>query len=446
MKANSSSRKESYSKENAISSNLTTKSINKIAVKCGYIQRSTSRISPKSLIIGFMKMVSKKRNTYADWATEIGLLEGRTFSKQALNERMQPQTEALIKEVVEKVISKKLCHPPKDKIKGVLRHFKSVKIDDSTTISLPDELADVYPGNISGGVQKSLAKIHAMYNLTDNDFPFLKVHSFSKNDQALSAEVLPYLNQGDLCLRDLGFTTLEVISNFIKKGVFYISRKGYSSNVYDIQTGTELNLIKELRRNKLIDKAVLIGKKHQIKVRLVALPVSDQQASERRRKARRDRDKRLNHSPQYYELLGYSIFITNISIAKCNANQIFELYRMRWQIEIIFKSWKGCFSLEKLIHHQCKNAIRVNCIIYLMLLYIYLFHAIWWNQLENKTQTSKKTSLSILKMANFFNKYFAEILTVGNNKCLFHQIERHCAYDKRKDYMNAKQNKFKLAA
>ncbi len=130
MKANSSSRKEPYSKENVILSNLTTKSINKIAVKCGYIQRSTSMISPKNLIIGFMKMVSKKRNTYPDWAIVIGLLEGRTVSKQALNECMQPQTEALIKEVVEKVISKKLFHPPSDKIKEVLRHFKSVKIDD----------------------------------------------------------------------------------------------------------------------------------------------------------------------------------------------------------------------------------------------------------------------------------------------------------------------------
>ena len=42
-------------------------------------------------------MVSKQRNTYSDWATEIGLLEGKTFSKQALNERMRPETEQFVK-------------------------------------------------------------------------------------------------------------------------------------------------------------------------------------------------------------------------------------------------------------------------------------------------------------------------------------------------------------
>src|SRR5213075_929777 len=101
MSTNNFSRKKSHAKENIILSRLATKTINRIARLCGYLQRSTGKISPKNLIISFMIMVSKQRNTYTDWATEIGLLTGNTVSKQALEERMKPETELFVKRVVE---------------------------------------------------------------------------------------------------------------------------------------------------------------------------------------------------------------------------------------------------------------------------------------------------------------------------------------------------------
>jgi hypothetical protein len=447
MKTNSSNGKNSLNKINVILGKLPTRTINKIASLEGYIQRKSTAIHPKNLIMGFMLMISKQRNTYTDWATEIGMLENRRFSKQALNERMQPQTEKFVKQVVEETISKQVCLKPSQKSNGLLRHFGNVMIDDSTTLSLPDALAGTFPGNVSKGVQKAQAKIHAMYNMTENNFVFLNVHSFSNNDQGLSPNVIPYLKEGDLCLRDLGFTILEVISEFVDKGIYFIARKGYTANVYDVDTKKELDLLKELRKNNFIDKQVLIGKRKKIKLRLIALAVPDEQAAVRRRKAKADRDKRLNHSPEYYELLGYSIYITNITTIQCNAEEIFQLYKLRWRIEIIFKSWKSCFSIEKIIHHQCTNAIRVKCIIYLMLLYIYLFHVVWWKSCENKIKTkSKQIELSLLKLANFFKNHFTQIITSKSNRQIIKQILTHCSYDKRNDRINSKQFYLKMAA
>ncbi len=217
MKTNSFNRVNPNIKGNIILEKLTTKTINKIARVNKYLKRNTGKISPKNLIIGFMIMVSKQRNTYTDWITEIGILANTTITKQSLCERMQPETENFIKAVVEKQLSEKVQAVETKKVKGVLKHFKNVMIDDSTTIHLPDELAEYFPGNVSRGVKKAQAKIHAMYNLTENNFPFFHLHSFSNNDQSLSADVLPYLQKGDLCIRDLGFTILDVISQFIKK-------------------------------------------------------------------------------------------------------------------------------------------------------------------------------------------------------------------------------------
>ena len=447
MNTNSFSRKKILDKVNTISGKLATKNINNLAKECGYFKRKSGKISPKNFIIGFMLMFSKQRNTYSDLAIEVGLLEKKTITKQSINGRMNCQTEMFIKKVVEQQMREKIKSIQTKKTKGVLRNFNNVMIDDSTTLSLPDELADIFPGNVSKGKKKSQAKIHAMYNMTKNDFPFLNVHSFSNNDQSLSADVLPYLQKGDLCIRDLGFLVLGTLEKFIEKGIYFISRKIYRTKIFDIKTGMEIDLIKELRKNKFIDREVLIGTKQQLRMRLVAIAIPPAQANERRRKARTNRDKRINHSEEYYELLGYSIYITNISQEQCNAETISELYKLRWSIEIIFKSWKSCFSLEKLFHHQCKNPIRVKCIIYLMLLYIYLFHVVWWRHWQNKIENEQTQSeLSILKMANFFQKHFAQILRQNSDENLIQQIKTHCKYDKRKDRENAKQFQNKLAA
>jgi len=120
-----------------------------------------------------MLMVSKQRNTYTDWSTEIGLIEGSTISKQALHERMRPQTERFVQNVVKELISRQVSLKPSHKLNGALSHFGNVMIDDSTTISLPDALAGKFPGNVTNGTKKAQAKIHAMYNLTENNFAFL---------------------------------------------------------------------------------------------------------------------------------------------------------------------------------------------------------------------------------------------------------------------------------
>ena len=355
MKTNSFSRKNSGHKGNIILGKLATKIINKVARISEYTKRSNGKISPKSLILGFMLMVSKQRNTYSDWATEIGLLENKTIAKQSLNERMNPQTECFIKKVLEQQLCEKAHRLQTKKVKGLFKNFNNVMIDHSTTLHLPDELAKEFPGNVSRGEKKAQAKIHAMYNLTENNFPFFHIHSFSNNDQSLSAHVLPHLKEGDLCIRDLGFLVLDVVEQFIEKQIYFISRKNYQTKIYDIKTGEEINLVKVLRRKKNFDKEVMIG----------------------------------------------------------------------------------------------KNVIRVKCIIYLMLLYIYLFHVVWWryceNEIENESVLGGKT-LSILKMANFFRQHFTELLTQKSDKEIIKQLTAHCLYDKRKDRDNAKQFQFKMAA
>lgn len=447
MKTNSFSRKNSQDKENIIWENLPSKTINKIARKCGYLQRRGGKISAQSLIIGFFLMISRQRNTYTSWASTVGLLEKKIISKQALNARMNMSTEQLIKEILEEKIKKKMYRVKTNKRSGLFKKFRNILIDDSTILLLPEVFIEQYPGCISrSGKKQAMAKIHAQYNLTENNFSFFHIHSYTNNDQSLSAYVLPHLHPNDLCIRDLGFMRLDVIEEFIKNNINFISRKNYHTFLYDPSTGGQIDLAGLLRKRKWIDTHVLIGKEKQLKVRLIAVPLSRQHASERIRKARADRDKRNNHSEEYYQLLGYNIFITNIPMETCTGEQIATLYKLRWQIETIFKCWKSCFSLEKMVNRQSNNVSRINCTILLMLLYIFLFQVVWWSYCEKQKCCKSNQPFSMLKLGNFFSQHFVEILFMQQKEILLMQIHKHCRYDKRNDRNNFKQKLLKMAA
>jgi IS4 transposase len=315
------------------------------------------------------------------------------------------------------------------------------------TFPLPDELSKEFPGNVSRGKKKSQAKIHALYNFTGNNFSFLDIHNFTENDQSLSSTVLAYVHKWDLLLRDMGFLVLSVLKEILAQGAYVISRKNAQTKVYDIETEQEINLAKTLRKNHLFDKIILVGKKEKVEMRLVILPVPLAQANQRRRKAKKDRDKRLNHSKEYYELLGYVIFITNIPQTMCVATEIQKLYGLRWQIEIIFKSWKSCFSLEKLIPTKCKNPERIYSMICLFLLFIILFQVVWVNIYYNKSNHNKgHLRLSLLKMAKFFMQHFCLLLVLENDKKIIKQIKSQCRYDSRKDRLNTMEKYEKFAA
>lgn len=407
----------------------------KLIKESGYQKRNRGKIKALSLVLGFNLMISKNTNTYEAWAIEISKLSNQIVSRQAVEERMNEETVALTKNLLNKILVEKVKDGVKKKDILLSSKFKNIYIEDSTVLNLPEELSNEFPGNVSLGKKKSQAKVHALYNFTKNNFAFMDIHSFSENDQSLSSKSLKFLKAGDLLLRDMGFLTLCVLQALIQLGVYFITRKSASINVYDVKTEEEINLAKLLRKKRFLHMEVLVGKEKKIKMYLIAIPLPEDVAAEKRRKAKTDRDKRANHSAEYYELLGYTIYLTNIPKEMCTIKEIQLLYGLRWQIEIIFKSWKLSFSMEKLIPSKCKNPNRIYIMIYLQLLYILLFHTVWHKEVYNKFR-EQNIKISLLKMAKFFKEHFIELLLAYNYDFLLRLIKVKCSYDKRNDRLN----------
>ena len=71
------------------------------------------------------------------------------------------------------------------------------------------------------------------------------------------------------------------------------------------------------------------------------------------------------------ELQGWVIFITNIPANVLSAQQVSLVYRLRWQIEIIFKLWKSDAGLAEIGAWRLE---RVLCQLYARLIALVVFH------------------------------------------------------------------------
>lgn len=312
--------------------------------------------------------------------------------------------------------------------------FKRVLLQDSTTLSLPACLVKHYPGNVSKGKQKAVARLQCVIDITKMKWLHLTVEAYSANDQSASKLVVPLLKKGDLLIRDLGYFVLDALQQVIEKSAYVISRLRYGVTIYNMN-GKEINWKQLCKTKGIIDKQVLIGKKNKIPVRIIMIPLPQKIAAQRIRKARTDRDKRLNHSKDYYVWLRYNVFIANIEEEKLNAPAIAQVYKIRWQIEIIFKSWKSGGHLQEVLHEKCTNIYRVRTSIFLLLMFFCLVMQKIYLEYQNKIARKYTKQLSLLKLFTYVVNNLVKVICSSAYK-LKEQLAKYCCYESRKDRTN----------
>lgn len=319
--------------------NQKTKSISfdKHAKASGFKKRKAKKITGKSLLIAFFLMALQGKNSLELWAEQLSNVTGKIVSKQAVWKRITPYLTKFLMLVLSDALRDQISSTHQSIKQGRLRmgDYNRILIQDSTTIALPEWLKVFFPGNTSRGKKKSQLKIQVVYDIISNTFVYFEITPFTANDQSKSKDILNIACKGDLVIRDLGYFSLDCFQK-MSEHISFVSRIRYGVKIYDAETGKEINLLKHLKKYKCIDQWVLIGSEQKVKVRLVILPLSNEQANEKQYRAKCDRDKRMNHSAEYYELLAYCLFITTECKTKFTAKHIAKLYGLRWRIENIF--------------------------------------------------------------------------------------------------------------
>lgn len=409
---------------------LTVLKLEDIATDCGFVQR-LRKLDPVSMLISFFMASLSSDYSRSNWALQLEGLFGLRISKQGIWNRLTGSYSRFLEQILLQALKLDLkSFSGLDLSQSLLDGFNRILINDSTTIALPDVLNSSFKGNHSRGKLKSLAKIQAVIDLKSDTFVHLELGDYAKNDQSASPDILSMIKPGDLVLRDLGYFVLDIIAKISKAQGLLISKLRYGLCLYHIN-GRKLDLVKLLKDNSALDTKILVGK-DKIPLRLVASPVHQQIASQRRRKAKKDRDRRKNHSKDYYYLLGYDIHITNLNQDHYSSEVVHQIYRLRWRIETIFKSWKSHLKLKDNIHFNIKCADKVRIVIYSCLILSTLVQMGIYSRYCRAIYRKTKKYLSMIKVTQLLRR---NPLLILQNKLYDTQMEnfllRHCCYEKR---------------
>lgn len=190
-------------------------------------------------------------------------------------------------------------------------------------------------------------------SLIDGSWKVAKPTAAIRNDQQDSNETLGDIVQGSLNLRDLAYTGLNYMRAVIKKKAWFINRLGKPLIFYlDGKPFTWAGFEQQDKKNNAMyyDLEVLLGQKNPVRCRMVVRRAPKAIARQRIEKTIQDGKRNKNgYKPSKEHIIKchYDIRVTNLSKEQMPAKQVFEAYRLRWQVECCFKAWKSILEIDQ---------------------------------------------------------------------------------------------------
>jgi hypothetical protein len=378
---------------------FSSEELNTVARKTGFCVRK-SKVTPSVFLDLLMNDIgSEKPGSLTNIAIEALSEHDLFVSKQGINKKFNDKTLVFLKCLIEKQVSVKLDQHIEA---GWLSSFTRVTIKDGTRFDLPGEYKDHLSGS-GGSASKAGACIQFDYDFKSGQINYLDLTASSRPDVKDAVEVLDTVAEKDLVIRDLGYYAFDSFVNISGKGAFYISRLRPRANVYEMNNGILerldfKKLYAKMKKNKLsrLDKPVLIGGKEKIPVRLSIELMPEVVYEQRIRKTVKVQQKKgYRTSDDYKFMCRFNLFITNVPEKLLPIEIISTLYRIRWQIELVFKIFKSTIG----IHHTTKMKYeRWLCLLYVKLLIM----LINWNIILTQRNYTFKWKGKLLSLSKCF--------------------------------------------
>jgi len=387
--------------------------INNIGKSVGFIKRNDGKLLPSTFVKAFTLGTLNISNPTLQLVANIceDLQDGLTLSKVAIYQRLGVGSE-LLKEVLKECLSYAISFSSKACAVDILKQFSDVDIFDSTIVSLPQKLAAFYPG--SGGRHKAGSLcIQTMFSLLDRCFKHIELTGNYTNDGSYTKEIPKKMKQGGLAIFDRGYKNKSGHKDIMDKGAFFLTRIVRNSIFYSADMkyrypNKELDIVDILKKsNGFVDMELQMGSDPQrrIKCRLVAIQLPPEIANERIRKARKSVGKKTLSNKEL-ELLKWDTFATNVPSQMLPAETVGNIYRLRWQIEILFKACKSHLGLENL--RGCGKE-QMECLVYGRLIMAVLM-SIFYSQCYAAMYKKLQREVSVLKFFSYIKNHAYEFM------------------------------------
>jgi hypothetical protein len=293
-----------------------------------------------------------------------------------------------------------------ESVPKILDHFVKVHLLDSTQLSLPAELSSVWSGS-GGCASESGMKLHLMLDYKSGRYESISITDGISPDQNYIDEAIERMNPGELLIDDLGYFKQEAIMDIDQRGAYFLCRFNHRNNLYKEEDGklVKFDLMSELRRMQkkgvfLCEFDVWFQKRgRKVKMRLVCEIVPDEVAEDRRRDARKvARKKGRKPTGKHLFFLGWNLYITNIEKSILETASVGLVHKVRWYVELVFKSWKSYHGLTEV---RGKRKERIECFIYGRLIMMTIMSFLN-GSVKRHLWNTKRREASFLKLVRHF--------------------------------------------
>jgi hypothetical protein len=342
----------------ALSQILSFSSVEQVAKQEGFVERSKKLTGfPFLCLCAFQEHVGKESlsklcaSLYAHFDVEI--------STEGLNQRFSKPAVDFLKQIFQSLFQ--IQNPILSL--SAMDFFERIRILDSTSFGVSPNSYESYGGYHGSGV-----KIQLEYDLKAGEFVQWELQEQKDSDQAFANLIQSSVKPNDLCIRDLGyFSTPELRTVSERKG-FFISRLHPQTGIYNkLEDGSlekvDLSIYhEELNEGEYLEIPVLVGKKELVPVRLIIYKLDEDQLQRRKETLKkREKKKGVKFTTQRNKHVVLNTLITNIPQSNVKATDIYSIYSLRWQIEILFKIWKSIFEVDQV---KKMKQERFECYLY----------------------------------------------------------------------------------
>jgi len=324
------------------------------------------------------------------------------ISKEGLHKKFNTQAVHFLKELVKTHVSGHMQMGCTD----LRKNFNAINIKDSSKFSLPTIYNGDYPGFGNFSKTNGVMCIQYEYDVLGGNWKKIELSSIRENDQKNSNESTKDIVADELYIRDLGYITPTYLKAVCKQGASFLNRLPAQAVVYEKGQSIDWSRINK-KFDQLgvttLDMEVTVYEKERLPCRLIIERVSDTLYKKRLTQAWANVKKHgmKGMTQQRKTRCRYNTYITNVSRQVLPANKIRQAYYLRWQIELVFKTWKSFLQIDKV--KKVKKE-RLECQLLARLLWVLLN----WRLLQSCNRHIQKDNptagVSILK---FFKRCLA---------------------------------------
>jgi hypothetical protein len=401
-----------------------------LAWQSRFIQRTSSKLTGEDFFT--LMTTAMLDNPAISYGGLCDLLAQRhpeaAMTPQAFQQRMAtPEAVTFLYDVLQLALRDQLTPLYAQLPATTLRSFGRVFLADSTQCCLHEHLAEAFKGS-GGNASRATVKIDVIYELLAHHLHTLTVTDGRAADQGLAAIILPSLRAGDLVIRDLGYFSVAVLQQIAAKEAWFLSRLSPKVAVYATAeaTAVALALVDHVQPtvtpHGVGDFPVYLGA-HRLPCRLLAYHLPDAVVEQRRRQAYETaRKKGRTPTHAYLHWLQYGWYITNVGATVWAAEVVATGYRIRWQMELLFKQWKSLLHLHVL---KGTRPERIRCLLYGRLITITMLmricsYAAWYASAVCRREVSFPKLLLWLKRQG----RFAQAIEDGTLETLYADLRQ----------------------